>query len=227
MSNQEACKLILENIEMFDEATKLLEEELSKNFFKAINETIRNKVMSFDGNWQGEYEFYDNTTIQFAPVSWTQLASDEFDHKKYFARYGLGGEYFENGSSQKGTHYWITGFFPNAMKERMVFTFYPWYSSYQKCSKKDWKSFAEEKHQAFSSEIQSLGFEFNRKEGSWYLPINSLDKKIIAENYVDDNLDEEAFKEILEALDKLEKAHKYFDQIVQEAIQRFGRAEAE
>lgn len=70
-------------------------------------------------------------------------------------------------------------------------------------------------------QLEQAGFKFNI-DGSWYLPIKSLDQKEVAENYVSDTL-EDALTPITEALEIVQKAHPIFKKIVQEAIDRFGR----
>ena len=56
--------------------------------------------------------------------------------------------------------------------------------------------------------------------------MDGIESKVFIESYENDDL-EDALTPIIEALDKVKQAHPYFDQIVQAAIAKFGRIEAE
>ena len=106
----------------------------------------------------------------------------------------------------------------------MTFNFVLWKNGFNKASTKDWKEFVAKINQDYP-QIEQLGFKFN-PEGNWYLPIASLDKQAVIENYERDTLDD-ALTPITDALNTLKQAHPYFDQIVQAAIAKFGRVEEE
>ncbi|SDY03432.1 hypothetical protein [Acinetobacter kyonggiensis] len=106
----------------------------------------------------------------------------------------------------------------------MIFNFALWKNGFNKTLAKEWKVFAIQMNNDHP-QIEELGFKFN-PEGNWYLPIRSLDSKLVIESYESDTL-EDALTPITEALDKVKQAHPYFDQIVQAAIVKFGRIENE
>ena len=75
-------------------------------------------------------------------------------------------------------------------------------------------------------QIEQSGFKYNATSGGWYLAVNGIEPEIFIESYENDTL-EDALTPITEALEKVKQAHPYFDQIVQAAIVKFGRIEAE
>ncbi|WP_151830615.1 hypothetical protein [Acinetobacter junii] len=77
-------------------------------------------------------------------------------------------------------HWWLSIFFKNDL-DRMTFNFVLWKNGFNKASTKDWKEFVAKINQDYP-QIEQLGFKFN-PEGNWYLPIASLDKQAVIENY--------------------------------------------
>lgn len=221
MSNQAAVKLIIENIQLLEQATTLIDGELSEAIFGSIDELIKESVESFNGEWEGIFNFYQES-IHFAPKQWQANQADEFKYQNYYARYWLAQETDE--TNESGNYWWLSNLFKND-KDKMIFRFYPWYASFAKLGAKAWKEFARECNQNIP-EIEQAGFKFNAKEGGWYLSISSLDPNLVINNYENHNL-RDALGPIVEALEKLKQVHPYFDKIVQQAIEKFSKAEAE
>ena len=221
MSNIQAAKLIIENIQLLEQADKLINGELGEKFFKAVDVVIKQSVESFNEEMIAEYNFYENETW-FLPVEWK---TDPFDiedaktWKKLYAFYELDNE----GKMDEVNNWWLTNFFVNDI-DRMTFTFALWRNGFNKTSPRDWKEFVAKMNQDYQ-QIEQLGFKLN-PEGAWYIPIASLDAQDVIKNYENDTL-EDALTPITEALEKLKQAHQYFDKIVQAAIEKFGRIENE
>lgn len=221
MSNVNAAKLIIENIQLLEQARNLLEGELSEKFLNAVDTVIKQSVDNFDEDIIAEYNFYEDETW-FLPAKWQKAPFKPEDSKtwKYVcAFYELANE----GGNDDVNHWWLSVFFKNDL-DRMTFNFVLWKNGFNKASTKDWKEFVAKINQDYP-QIEQLGFKFN-PEGNWYLPIASLDKQEVIENYERDTLDD-ALTPITDALNTLKQAHPYFDQIVQAAIAKFGRVEEE
>lgn len=221
MSNVNAAKLIIENIQLLEQARNLLEGELSEKFLNAVDTVIKQSVDNFDEDIIAEYNFYEDETW-FLPAKWQKAPFKPEDSKtwKYVcAFYELANE----GGNDDVNHWWLSVFFKNDL-DRMTFNFVLWKNGFNKASIKDWKEFVAKINQDYP-QIEQLGFKFN-PEGNWYLPIASLDKQAVIENYERDTLDD-ALTPITDALNTLKQAHPYFDQIVQAAIAKFGRVEEE
>lgn len=221
MSNVNAAKLIIENIQLLEQARNLLESELSEKFLNAVDTVIKQSVDNFDEDIIAEYNFYEDETW-FLPVKWQKAPFKPDDSKtwKYVCAFY---ELAKEGGNDDMNHWWLSIFFKNDL-DRMTFNFVLWKNGFNKASTKDWKEFVAKINQDYP-QIEQLGFKFN-PEGNWYLPIASLDKQAVIENYERDTI-EDALTPISDALDILKQAHPHFDKIVQAAIARFGRVEEE
>ena len=56
MSNINAVKLVIENIQLLEQANKLLNEEIQVKLFETVDKVVKEHVDSF-GEWQGCYQF--------------------------------------------------------------------------------------------------------------------------------------------------------------------------
>ena len=217
MSNKQAGKLIIENIQMLDEAVKLLSGDLSQQIYEGIEKVLQDKLSEFSEEWSRSNELLSDFSYPFAPKKWRLIDSEQFRHKDYFARYCLTWE--STHSEQETNQYLLTAFFKNSY-DVIIFKFFPWFGCYARCTNGVWKKFATAQNEKYP-EIESLGFKYSAKEGEWYLPIDSLSQQLVADCYVEDNL-ADAMGPITEALEKLYQAHPYFDKIVEAAKAEFG-----
>ena len=218
MNNVNAVKLIVENIQLLEQANKLLEEEINVKLFETVDKVVKEHVDGF-GEWDGYFEFTEDY-LAFSPSYWKVKNSNKF-HQNYFARYSLDCESSEIDGEGEG---WLSAFLNNDI-ERVVFNIYPWQPNFSKCTNKDWKTFAYEQNQ-LNHQIEQAGFKYNAAKGSWYLIIGGIKPEAFIEGYEKNDL-VDALTPITEALDKVKGAHQYFDQIVQAAIAKFGRIENE
>ncbi|MDM1020913.1 hypothetical protein QSV37_11465 [Acinetobacter sp. VNK23] len=218
MSNVNAAKLIIENIQLLEQSKKMIEDEISIKLFETVDHVIKEKIESF-GEWEGDYKFLEYNSVSFAPSYWKVKDSNKF-HQKFYARYSIGCENEQTDSDYN--HWWLSNFLKNDV-ERIIFDLYPWYDNFkEKVNNKKWKEFVSEQDQ-LNLQIEQLGFKYNAHKGCWYLVVEGIEPEIFIEN--DDLAD--ALTPITEALDKIKQAHPYFDQIVQAAIAKFGRVEVE
>ncbi|OTG98219.1 hypothetical protein B9T24_02375 [Acinetobacter sp. ANC 4654] len=222
MSNVQAAKLIIENIQLLEQAKIILEGEIAEKLLTSVDEVVKRYLEGFEG-WGGNFNFYEKNDLKFAPENWQAKQETEFKHQNFYARYCLNCESSEIGGDYH--EWWVSTFLKNDI-DRIIFSIYPWYENYkEKVNKKKWNEFANEKNQ-LQPEIEQCGFKFNASNGSWYIVVDGIEPKTFIENYESDTL-EDALIPITDALGKLEKAHPYFDKIVQAAIEKFGRIESE
>ena len=217
MSHKQMGKLIIENIQILEEAERLLSGDLSQEIYDEIEKVLRDKVSMFTGEWSQSNELFSNTFYLFAPRIWGLIHSEDFRVKDYFACYFL--TWKSINPEQEVEQHLVTILFKNSFNV-MVFKFFPWFGCYANCTNGLWKKFATVQNEKYP-EIESLGFKYSAKKGEWYLPIDSLNQQWVADCYVEDNL-ADAMSPITEALDKLYQAHPYFDKIVEAAKAQFG-----
>ena len=216
MEHKQAAKLIIENIQLLEQAKNLLENEVHKNIFDVIDKVIKQSVEDFDDDMIASCDFHEDQTW-FLSTKWKQEPfsfGDTKTWKNLYAFYELTNE----GCNERSNDWWLTNFFPNDL-DRVIFNFALWKNGFNKTLAKEWKVFAIQMNNDHP-QIEELGFKFN-PEGNWYLPIQSLDQKLVVENYENDTL-EDTLNPITEALEVVKHAHPYFDKIVQAAIEKFN-----
>lgn len=217
MSNDIAAKLIIENILNLEQANKLIYKEIHLKVFGVMDKLIEESVTDFDDEMIGIYDFHEDQTW-FLSKDWQQepfQLDEPKTHKHLYAYYELVNE----GNNEETNEFWLSNFFENEL-DQAVINFELWTQGFKKTGQKVWKAFYQEMNQEYP-ELEQAGFKFNT-DGAWYLPIKSLDQKVVAENYVSDTL-EDALTPITEALEIIKKAHPIFKKIVQEANERFVR----
>ncbi|MCU4582997.1 hypothetical protein KTJ32_18540 [Acinetobacter gyllenbergii] len=215
MEHKQAAKLIIENIQLLEQAKKMLEGEISEKLFLTVDKMIKEHIDRF-GEWEGYYNFSEDY-LAFAPSHWKAKDTHKFI-QNFYARYGLSTKSHEIGGEE--SEWWLTSFMENEV-DQIVFNFYPWRDNFSMCNVKDWRNFADQQNQIYL-QIEQLGFKYNAVEASWYLVVEGIKPYIFSENYDNDTL-EYALTPITDALDILKQAHPYFDKIVQAAIAKFGR----
>ncbi len=198
--NDEICKLVIENIELLEEAPSII-KEVEKKIFNAINKKFETFFSNRNG-WKqdGAYTYYDDDggETTFSSDSWPTDKVDE----GYFIYYQFRGE-----SSSKSSYKLsiLNGKIPNAKYG----IFFELDLSSLGLTNQQWKKILREKHQA-KPQLAELGVFL---EGlTLCIPI-ILDAKLIAGEYPDFDV---CLKPVDDALDTLMKAHPYIDEIVQE-----------
>ena len=222
MSNVNAVKLIIENIQLLEQAKQFIEGETSEKFLVAVDTKIQEKIKEF--GWIGIFNFYETNNLWFLPKNWKEDSLSIEESKKFEGLYA----YYELWSRQEGevsNEWWLTSFLPND-NEKMVLNFEIDFTKFKvKPSKKERLFFTLNANNLYP-DIEKNGFKYDGENGHWYLSIVSLDTQEIIKNYESDTL-EDALAPIIEALDKLKQTHSYFDEIIQSAIAKFGRVEVE
>ena len=222
MSNIQAVKLIIENIQYLEQAKTLIEGEVSEKLLLAVDKVVQEHIEGLE-EWNGVFNFYQSNSLQFAPETWQAKQSDDFKYQNFYARYNLNCESSETGGDSH--EWWLSTFLKNDI-DRMILSIYPWYENFkEKVNKKKWNEFADAQNKLMP-QIEKDGFKFNASNGSWYLIIEGISPSTFLENYESDTL-VDALTPITDALKIIEKTHEHFDKIVQAAIEKFGRIENE
>lgn len=218
--NNKAVELIIKNIQMLDDAAGFLLEQINPKFFTALDRVIKEKVETFEPEWNGAFEFNDDS-LEFAPASWAAVSAEVFKYKNCYAHYYLNVD-SEFNETPNVTNYFLTDCFKDS-PHRMIFVMTVSYSNFMKCTRAQWRDFAAQQNQQIP-EIEELGFKYVHGEGKWYLPVKSLDKNLVIDGYINNSL-EDALLPFEESLDILYQAHSYFDKVVEDAKKRFGNKE--
>ena len=214
MSKKDAFRLIIENIQVFDEASSLIEDEFDELLLNTIDTVIQDEFPEF----KGRFDFSQNGYVAFYPIQWLANNNNDTDPSNCLAHYYLGFESHE-GVIEKGTYWRITPLFSHK-QERMVLGFYSWKKQFNQSSEREWKKFIIEQYQKYETELISFGFKLNAKGGDIYLPVDEkLDPKQLIECYPDNLVD--AMQPIRNALNRFKRAHSIFEQIVEAAKERF------
>ncbi|EJP29270.1 hypothetical protein HMPREF1128_1384 [Haemophilus sputorum HK 2154] len=214
MSKKAAFRIIIENIQIFDEASLLIRDEFNALLFNKIDEVIQDEFPEF----KGRFDFFQHGDVLFYPIKWLANNNNDADYKNCFAHYYFGFE-CDEGIIEKGTYWWITPLFSHK-NERMVLGFYSYKKQFTQCSEKEWKNFISEQYKKYETKLISFGFKLNAKEGDIYFPIDEkLEPKQVIECYPDNLVD--AMQPIRNALNRFKRAHSIFEQIVEAAKERF------
>lgn len=222
MSNIQAAKLIIENIQYLGQAKILLEGEVTEKLFVALDTIVQEHI---DGlkEWSGVFDLNQSTSLKFAPETWRAKQGDDFNFKNFYARYYLDAE--SSVTSGDSNEWWLSTFLKNDI-ERVIFSFYPCFDNFkEKVNKTKWSKFANDQNQLVP-QIVEAGFKFNTSNGCWYLIVEGIEPKTFIEGYENNDL-VEALTPITDALKVIEKTHDHFDKIVQAAILQFGCLEKE
>lgn len=217
MEHKQAAKLIIENIQLLEQANKLIDEILSEEIFDEIDQIIQNEVEKFETEMIGIYDFNDSETW-FLSSRW-KIESFELENSKTWNNLYAFYELTNKGQNDHTNNWCMSNLFVNDI-DQMVLCFSFWKNGFNKASGNDWKRFAQEMNKNYP-QLEQLGFKFSVNNQTWYIPINYLDQKLVVENYMNETL-EDALTPIKEALEKLKLAHPTFNQIVQNAINKFN-----
>ncbi|MBS0349491.1 MAG: hypothetical protein JSR69_23840 [Proteobacteria bacterium] len=203
-----AAALIIENIAAIEEAVKLIEHEICKNLFSAVDKVIERWAV--DLKWKGVFDFWgEKSTTYFTSPQWgSDNSLDEWtakfeldainpDDEKYWLTYAL------------GAHAGRTGFRFSIDRRHLSGA----------TRQRPWRAFTLQENQAFP-EIEKAGFQFEPSDGTWFLPW-TIDAKSLAENYVNDAI-QNSLDPIREALKTIEITYPIFEKIVVAAQQQFS-----
>ncbi len=206
MSDKQAAFLIIENIAMLEEANRLLQGELSKNVFAAIDKTIQTWAKKMD--WDGAFEFWTEKDFYFGPKQWQPSSEQSEDWIGWFSIDAVNPDKEE----------WLTTLLA-ARQGEIGFKFTVDYVLFPNVGKRAWRAFASQQNHEHP-EIEKAGFQFDPREGSWFLPWK-IDAKRLAQAYVDDAI-EDALGPLREALERIKDVDPTLATLVESAQHQFG-----
>jgi|GEM_PF-1259628 len=218
MSNKEAAKLIIENIQMLDDSytvTESVENNIFDEIYAFIEENVeefsKDSIEEFSDEWFGKY-VHDETWPWFAPKKWQVGQGDSLDT---LAAYYLAARL----KSDADDNWSLTSLFASGKSSYGFWVELDRSQFQKKPTVRELKAFTLGQNQTHFA-IEKAGFKFYPEDGAWFLPF-TLDVNQVAENYVSDNL-VDAFVPITDALKKLQEAHPHFVNIIEEAKKAFG-----
>lgn len=199
--SDEICKLVIENIELLEEAPNVI-DEIENKVFKEINNRFKAYLDGREG-WKddGVYTYLDDGDGEttFAPIGWPE--DEETD---YTAFYGF------NCNSGDNFQYWLTAL--GGKKSSAKFgIFFNVENNSIGMKKNQWKSFLMGQYQS-KTVLQESGVTY--EGSSLCIPI-VIDPKLMAEEYPDFDA---CLNPVDDALEILMKVNPYIDEIVKEAL---------
>jgi len=197
--SNEICKIVIENIELLEEAPNVI-DEIDNKVFKEINNRFK---AYFDGKegWkdEGVYTYLDDGDGEttFAPIGWPE--DEDTDYTAYY-------QFCCN--SDENFQYRLT-----ALAGKIAFAKFGIFFSAENVgmNKKQWKSFLMSQYQS-KPILQESGVTY--EGGSLCIPI-VIDPKLMAEEYPDFDA---CLKPVDDAIEILMKVNPYIDEIVKEAM---------
>jgi hypothetical protein len=203
MVDKQAAALIFENIAMLEDAMKLANGELGEIVFAAIDEKISR--WRRDMGWEGESALWTDESSYFGPAEWRVGSGDE---EAWTATYYISWD------DPDGESYLTL--LLGARQGRMGLEFAVEYKDVLEMKKTQWRKLAHA-HNEQHPDIEGAGFQYDAKEGAWFLPWK-IDAQHLAEAYANDAI-EDALQPLGEALDRIKSVHAAFMELV-DAVQR-------
>jgi hypothetical protein len=201
MVDKEAAALVIENIAMLEDAMALANGELGEEVFAEIDRVIGHWADA--RGWKGKFSFWDDETSLWATewvrtgergqewIAWFQLAAEDPNEEETWLTLLLG-----------------------ARRGRIGFRFFEKLGA----GRAAWKKNASTFHQAHP-EIEKSGFEYNDKNGSWFLPFK-VEAKALAEAYANDALDD-VMEPLRDALERVGSVFPIFAELVEAGKRKF------
>ena len=194
----EICKIVIENIELLEEAPKVI-DTVEEKIFKAINERFKLFFMGKEG-WKndGEYDYLGEEGIIFSAEDWP------VNEDKSYPVYYLFGE-----SEELDSWHPLTVLLGKVPEVTYAIYFNADHKDFGMNARK-WKTFLVEKYQQEPT-LQELGVIYDN-DGCLGIPV-VLNMQAVADEYPDFD---ECLKPVDTAIKILMQAHPYIDKIVQE-----------
>lgn len=213
MDNQEAAALLIENIDMFEQATLLL-NEIEKG--ERIKNAVKQKIKDWVSNSDGEWLFDDETLDDKGEVYFMHKSCELNKEGSWIAYFHLTLEFADKDKQDC----WLLTSYCGKGKNRygIRFAFEP-KSFDEVTSRKELKKYFQQKSEEFTK-LQKNEFKFQgTDEGWWFLPFN-LDAKKLASAY-SGNTFEDALVPIEQALNKVKDAWPEFKRLVDATAEKF------
>ncbi|MBM6593091.1 hypothetical protein [Microvirga pudoricolor] len=224
MSKEQTGALLIRNLRLFEDASKLLRHDVEKTVFDAIDKLIEDWASK--ANWIGQYDFIDEQTW-FAPPHWGPQATSiavrsptkgagkkqEDDAHAWFGFWG--GENDDLSDALTEDHWYLTRLC-NVGSGELGFRWHITDGEFGIRGKKaKWKSFIRERASGFTAK----GFKFEADAGSFFLPVR-IDPTRLAQAYESGSV-EDGLDPVRQALVRIAEVIPQFDRLHAEIRQEF------
>lgn len=200
---RKAGALILNNIDMFNEAAILLEQHVEKKIFEELQKATQDWVE--ENGWVGGMDWVDDEeNLWVAPKSWMPPNFEEGDYPEVFF-------YFEY---EDETYSYNVADLCGCGQTRMGFCF----SRNDKLKKKIFKDLCKSIPTESLQKLESLGFKYDAGKPRWFLPV-TLDNNTLASAYENDDYDN-VMEPLLRALETIREALPIFNGIADTLLRK-------
>jgi hypothetical protein len=206
LSERESGALIIANIRTFEAASQLLDEQIGKEIFDAIDDEIR--AWAHAQMWEGTFNYYQKDESWFAPSDWQSQDPDRWK------------AYYEWTWTEDTDQWPLSGLFA-AGKARVGFSFIVDHSTLANVHRREWKSFVT-KNLGSYSQLPVSGYRYQDASANWLLEWK-LDAKDVADAYRDGVISE-ALEPVRAALRHVAECHATCVQVVNDATDYFLNA---
>lgn len=199
--SNDICKLVIENVELLEEAPSVI-EEVENTIFREINSRIEDFIKNKDGWKEGVYTYYENekdSETSFAPLDWPE--DEDGDYSAWYE--------FNDEDSGDGCNYYLSALLGKISGDYFGF-FFNVDCNYFGRTKKLWEKFLAAEYQKRSI-LQESGVSLVK--GRLCIPI-TIDPKLMADEYAGFD---GCLKPVNDALEILMKVNPEISEIVKEA----------
>lgn len=204
-SSREAGALAIRNIRIIEQAFDLIDNEISDEIYHRVEKIISENAPE---DWKTNLPCIEAQGWS-GKESWFGLRDWEIEADELEARFWVWAESPDESDSWHVTQLCGQG---------AARTGFRWVCDYKLFMKKaDWKKFAASRHSEFPR-LSELGFQFEEKEGTWFLPL-LVDPDKLAEKYAEEDTESVLTPAIKECLKNIHEAVPIFNTILIEAKQ--------
>ena len=211
-AKEKAGALIIRNLRLFEDASKLLQFEIERPIFDEIDRIA--EQWANDHKWVGTFDWW-NDQLSLVPKGWILPETDNSEYQARFEFWLRHGD--DEGDTEKSDYWYLTrlcGVGSNSIG-------FKWYEEPEvigtQGNRRKWKEFIRERADPFIE----MGFEFEEERGRFFLPV-VLDQEKLAVSYENSAI-EDALLPIHEALDKIGNSVKAFTDVLTVAKREFGK----
>jgi hypothetical protein len=212
MTKTDAGALIIRNLGVFEEASKLLSHEIERDIFAEIDRLV--KDWASDHDWCGKFDWWKDQ-LSLAPREWV-ISEKDYEVQAHFEFWMRHSD--DEGETDKSDYWYLTRLCGAGIND-LGFKWYeiPAYLGTQG-NRIRWKAFVRTRALPF----EKLGFQFEEERGRFYMPVR-LDQGRLAQAYEKGGI-EDALTPVRDALDKLQRSVGAFTGLIKDARREFKKA---
>ena len=212
MSTTEAHCLIIKNFAMLEGVQKEYMEKIGPAIYKEIDKLVENIIKT--EQWIGGSDFWGDEDPWLTSTNLKTIEND--DTEEFKATYKL--TFIKDGkTSNDCDYYYHISPLLGISATQAGFCFEVERTKIGNPKASDWKKFGQA-HPLYN-ELSKRGF-IQINNGNWFIPFK-LDPNILAEAYATDTIGD-ALLPIADVLDKIQKAHPLFEQLLSDAEKKYN-----